>query len=240
VAAKLVFPSASSADDCDPFQPGHQVTVIAFNYQSYLLRPLTTDKQAVYAALRNLPSTTEIGTAIHRGMEAGLTELSPWIFRNALTNAAQAAAAAAYGLKQNIKKFVIFEPDDPYGRDLTRVSPVISVSMSDNISILAGYGLPNSLDLTLFYMLASLCGVLVLGRALRIGSFIYVFLQQWLSEYPSVSLLILGGDCDCRDRGCSQRDHGHHPGTVGFRNFVPPAKVVLLVFDVYPLPYAIR
>jgi branched-chain amino acid transport system substrate-binding protein len=52
---------------------------------------------------------------------AGLTELSPWIFRNALTNAAQAAAAAEYGLKQNLKKFVIFAPDDPYGRDLTRV-----------------------------------------------------------------------------------------------------------------------
>ncbi|MEK6744161.1 MAG: penicillin-binding protein activator [Nitrospirota bacterium] len=52
---------------------------------------------------------------------AGLTELSPWIFRNALTNASQAAAAAAYGLKQNLRKFVIFAPEDPYGRDLTRV-----------------------------------------------------------------------------------------------------------------------
>ena len=52
---------------------------------------------------------------------AGLTELSPWIFRNALTNASQAAAAAEYGVKQNLKKFVIFAPEDPYGRDLTRV-----------------------------------------------------------------------------------------------------------------------
>lgn len=52
---------------------------------------------------------------------AGLTELSPWIFRNALTNVAQAAAAAEYGLKQNLKKFVIFAPEDPYGRDLTQV-----------------------------------------------------------------------------------------------------------------------
>lgn len=52
---------------------------------------------------------------------AGLTELSPWIFRNALTNAAQAEAAARYGLSQGLKKFVIFAPDDPYGRDLTRV-----------------------------------------------------------------------------------------------------------------------
>ena len=52
---------------------------------------------------------------------AGLTGLSPWIFRNALTNSAQATAAAQYALKQNLKKFVIFAPEDPYGRDLTRV-----------------------------------------------------------------------------------------------------------------------
>jgi len=52
---------------------------------------------------------------------AGLTELSPWIFRNALTNVTQASAAAEYGLKKNLRKFVIFAPDDPYGRDLTRV-----------------------------------------------------------------------------------------------------------------------
>lgn len=52
---------------------------------------------------------------------AGLTELSPWIFRNALTNTAQAAAAAQYGLKQKLRKFVIFAPDDPYGRDLSRI-----------------------------------------------------------------------------------------------------------------------
>ena len=50
----------------------------------------------------------------------GLTDLSPWIFRNALTNAAQATAAARYGLRQKLKKFVIIASDDPYGRDLTR------------------------------------------------------------------------------------------------------------------------
>jgi cyclic-di-AMP phosphodiesterase PgpH len=41
------------------------------------------------------------------------------------------------------------------------------------ISILTAYNLPNSLDLSLYYILASLTGVLVLGRARRIGSFIY-------------------------------------------------------------------
>lgn len=52
---------------------------------------------------------------------AGLTGLSPWIFRNALTNSAQAIAAAQYGLSRALKKFVIFAPEDPYGRDLSRV-----------------------------------------------------------------------------------------------------------------------
>lgn len=52
---------------------------------------------------------------------AGLTELSPWIFRNALTNASQAAAAAQYGLGLQMKKVVIFAPEDSYGRDLTRL-----------------------------------------------------------------------------------------------------------------------
>jgi cyclic-di-AMP phosphodiesterase PgpH len=41
------------------------------------------------------------------------------------------------------------------------------------LSILAGYGLPNSLDLTLFYILSSLCGILVLGRARRMANFIW-------------------------------------------------------------------
>ena len=49
----------------------------------------------------------------------------------------------------------------------------IGLVFSVVISILAGYGLPNSLDLTLFYMLTSLCGVLVVGRARRIASFIW-------------------------------------------------------------------
>ncbi len=39
------------------------------------------------------------------------------------------------------------------------------------LSILAAYGLPNSLDLTLFYTLSSLVGILILGKGMRIGSF---------------------------------------------------------------------
>ena len=52
---------------------------------------------------------------------AGLTGLSPWIFRNALTNASQAAAAVQYGIDQKLRKYVIFHPDDLYGRDLAKL-----------------------------------------------------------------------------------------------------------------------
>ncbi|MDD5370859.1 MAG: HDIG domain-containing protein [Anaerolineaceae bacterium] len=41
------------------------------------------------------------------------------------------------------------------------------------LSVLSAYGLPNTLDLTLFYTLSSLCGVLALGRAHRIGNFFW-------------------------------------------------------------------
>ncbi|MFZ5908698.1 MAG: HD family phosphohydrolase [Chloroflexota bacterium] len=40
------------------------------------------------------------------------------------------------------------------------------------ISLLAAYGLPNTLDLTPYYLLASLCGVLVLGPARRFWAFL--------------------------------------------------------------------
>jgi ABC-type branched-subunit amino acid transport system substrate-binding protein len=50
----------------------------------------------------------------------GLGKASPWIFRNALTNSTQAAAAAQFALGLKLKKIVIFYPDDAYGKDLTR------------------------------------------------------------------------------------------------------------------------
>jgi ABC-type branched-subunit amino acid transport system substrate-binding protein len=51
----------------------------------------------------------------------GIGKLSPWLFRNALTNASQAAAAAQYSLEQRLYKVVIFYPDDAYGKDLARL-----------------------------------------------------------------------------------------------------------------------
>jgi cyclic-di-AMP phosphodiesterase PgpH len=41
------------------------------------------------------------------------------------------------------------------------------------LSILAAYGLPNSLDLTLFYIMTSLVGVLVLGKGRRIANYFW-------------------------------------------------------------------
>lgn len=41
-----------------------------------------------------------------------------------------------------------------------------------SLSLLAAYGLPNTLDLTAYYLLASLCGVLVLGPARRFWAFL--------------------------------------------------------------------
>lgn len=41
------------------------------------------------------------------------------------------------------------------------------------LSILTAYGLPNSLDLTLFFILSSFCGILVLSKARRIANFFW-------------------------------------------------------------------
>jgi len=52
------------------------------------------------------------------------------------------------------------------------------------LAVMIAYGMPNALDLTLYYMLGSLFGILSLGRARRISSFIYaglvVSFSGWL------------------------------------------------------------
>lgn len=49
----------------------------------------------------------------------------------------------------------------------------IGLVFSIFLGILAGYGMPNSLDLTLFYILASLFGIFVLGKGRRIINFFW-------------------------------------------------------------------
>ncbi|MEJ5223242.1 MAG: HDIG domain-containing metalloprotein [Anaerolineales bacterium] len=51
------------------------------------------------------------------------------------------------------------------------VGSEISMVLSFILSVLAAYGLPNSLDLTLYYALTSWCGLLVLGPGRRLGVF---------------------------------------------------------------------
>ncbi len=49
----------------------------------------------------------------------GIPELSPYVFRNSLTNRAQAAFMARYAVESlGLKRFAILYPDDSYGNDL--------------------------------------------------------------------------------------------------------------------------
>lgn len=58
----------------------------------------------------------------------------------------------------------------------TLFSPGGGLILSVTLSILAAFGQANALELTLFYMLASLLGVLSLGKAHRISTFIWAAL----------------------------------------------------------------
>lgn len=49
----------------------------------------------------------------------------------------------------------------------------VGVLFSLSLGILAAYGLPNALDLTLFYVLSTIMGILVLGRGRRIVNFFW-------------------------------------------------------------------
>ena len=57
----------------------------------------------------------------------------------------------------------------------------IGLVFSIFLGILAAYGMPNGLDLTLFYILSSICGILILGKGRRIINFFYAGLAIGLS-----------------------------------------------------------
>lgn len=67
----------------------------------------------------------------------GIGLLSPWLFRNALTNAVQAEAAAAFAVGRRLRRFVILYPEDPYGRDLARL---FARALSRKIEVLTSVG----------------------------------------------------------------------------------------------------
>lgn len=57
----------------------------------------------------------------------------------------------------------------------------LGLVLSIPLCILSAYGLTNSLDLTVFFILSSLVGLLVMGRATRIGSFFWAGIAIGLS-----------------------------------------------------------
>lgn len=78
---------------------------------------LTKEVEAIAPLLEKL----QIPVITPAASGPGVPDLSPWIFRNALTNDSQANETVHFAIRRNLKRFVIFHPDDPYGRDLTRL-----------------------------------------------------------------------------------------------------------------------
>ena len=60
-------------------------------------------------------------------------------------------------------------------------SSELGLILSLLLSILAAHGLPNSLDLTLYYTISSMVGILVMGRATRFSSFFWAGIATGLS-----------------------------------------------------------
>jgi len=96
---------------------------------------LTKEVEAIAPALEKL----RVPVISPAASGPGLGTLSPWLFRNALTNASQAAAAAEYALKLKRRKFVILYPDDSYGRDLSRL---FSKELAKKAEVLANNSYP--------------------------------------------------------------------------------------------------
>ncbi|HEX9020901.1 MAG TPA: penicillin-binding protein activator [Nitrospirota bacterium] len=129
---------------------GIQLAVHAFNLQNpgdraeLLVKDTEGSPEKAVSALKELASkdvVAVVGPLLTKEAEAIAPELeklkvpvitpaasgedigrrSPWLFRNALTNASQAEAEAQYAVSQKLKKFVVLYPDDPYGKDLARI-----------------------------------------------------------------------------------------------------------------------
>jgi branched-chain amino acid transport system substrate-binding protein len=83
-----------------------------------VIGPVTTREEEAIA-----PSLEKLQVPVIRpaASRAGFSVKSAWIFRNALTIDSEAAAIAQYALDLKLKRFVIFYPDEPYGKDLARL-----------------------------------------------------------------------------------------------------------------------
>lgn len=96
---------------------------------------LTKEAEAVAAELQKI----QVPVITPAASGPGIGGLSPWMFRNAITNASQAAAAAQYAMGMRLKKFVILHPDDAYGRDIARL---FSKELAKKAEILATVAYP--------------------------------------------------------------------------------------------------
>jgi ABC-type branched-subunit amino acid transport system substrate-binding protein len=97
---------------------------------------LTKETEAIVPELDKLK--IPVITPAASGEDIG--KLSPWLFRNALTNSSQAAAATDFALGLNLKKFVILYPDDAYGKDLSRL---FAMDIEQKAEILANVSYPS-------------------------------------------------------------------------------------------------
>ncbi len=96
---------------------------------------LTKEAEALVPSLEKL----KVPVITPAASGEGLGTISPWLFRNALTNSIQAIAAARFALGLNLKKFVIVHPDDAYGRDLARL---FAKELAQKAEILADIAYP--------------------------------------------------------------------------------------------------
>jgi branched-chain amino acid transport system substrate-binding protein len=114
---QLVIKDTESSPDAPPDKAVAGMAELASQGVVAVIGPLLSKEvEAVAPSLAKLQIPIITPTA----SGAGLAALSPWIFRNALTNDSQAVASAQYVLSSKLKKIAIIAPDDPYGRDLTR------------------------------------------------------------------------------------------------------------------------
>ncbi len=96
---------------------------------------LTKEAEAVAAELEKI----QIPVITPAASGPGIGGLSPWMFRNAITNASQAAAAAQYAIGMRLKKVVILHPNDAYGRDIARL---FAIELAKKAEILATVAYP--------------------------------------------------------------------------------------------------
>jgi branched-chain amino acid transport system substrate-binding protein len=101
-----------------------------------VIGPVTTRDEEFIA-----PSLEKLRIPVIRpaASRAGFSEKSDWIFRNALTIDSQVQAITQYALGLNLKQFVILYPDEPYGKDLSRL---FARGLQHNAELLASVPYP--------------------------------------------------------------------------------------------------